>query len=430
MEDSIRIKDERSIPARRFRINDRPVLWMAPVRGDTVVEGLSLDWSGLRPSDEAAVLDRVARARNHGEASDALRDWTVSTGVWFFADRTGEVAYKTAGSVCKPSGDGRREWIRFASAPLETPDHRNLLAGTGEWITDGKTSLPLTAQAQSDFRMIRLQALLSTKDTLSPADLKSIQADEVSMDAQRMLLILLSPLSRTSWTDPMERKGVELLKAWDGRMNPGSAGAALVEILFQRLSENRFLRAFGEPLYSLFAGYPNLAMQALHETWSNAAANRPSLDTLAVMSFRETIAAIRNLCGEDPAEWTWGAVHTVTFEHPLRSNTLLDKAGMAAAGPFPVGGSSSTLSFWEHPLQIPFTVKGCASARLLWDVGNLNNSIAVIPAGQSGQPMNNHYKDQLPLYLDQCFRPELWDDTKVLNAGWECLSFIPVQAAQ
>ena len=41
-----------------------------------------------------------------------------------------------------------------------------------------------------------------------------------------------------------------------------------------------------------------------------------------------------------------------------------------------------------------------SSARLVWDVGDWDNSTMLVNLGQSGDPLSKHYLDQLRVWLD------------------------------
>jgi penicillin amidase len=105
-------------------------------------------------------------------------------------------------------------------------------------------------------------------------------------------------------------------------------------------------------------------------------------------------------------------------KHPLLSKIF-------NLGPFHVGGSGTTVLCTGYDLSDPFSVLWGASARIIIDLNNPNNTISVIPTGQSGQPLDIHYHDQLRLYLNNLYHPNLLDTAKVINSGWNCLYLRP-----
>jgi len=116
-------------------------------------------------------------------------------------------------------------------------------------------------------------------------------------------------------------------------------------------------------------------------------------------------------------------LHTLVFEHPLGQHPLLGKT--LNLGPFHVGGSETTMYNMYGKLKKDYLVDTGPSARFIADLNNLNNSISVIPTGQSGQPLDPHYRDQLPLYLGNLYHPNLTDTTRIVQSGWDLLKVQP-----
>ncbi len=93
----------------------------------------------------------------------------------------------------------------------------------------------------------------------------------------------------------------------------------------------------------------------------------------------------------------WGDVHQIVFRHPLSEIPVA--GGLLARswdrGPFPAGGDNVTVeaNYWDH--RHPFDVVAMPALRLVIDVGNWDETMAVMPLGQSGRPWSSHYADQI-----------------------------------
>ena len=90
--------------------------------------------------------------------------------------------------------------------------------------------------------------------------------------------------------------------------------------------------------------------------------------------------------------WQWGLIHTVTFRHPFGNQPPL--GAIFNIGPFPIGGSGTTLNNGEYYLATPYQVTLGPSMRQIIDFSDINGARSVIPTGESGQPMHEHYSDQ------------------------------------
>jgi penicillin amidase len=96
--------------------------------------------------------------------------------------------------------------------------------------------------------------------------------------------------------------------------------------------------------------------------------------------------------------WQWGTLHTVTFSHPFGSRKPLDK--VFNLGPYPIGGGGTTPNKSEYRFANPYGVAIGPSMRQVVDLANPAVAFTVITSGESGQPLQRHYDDQVPLWLN------------------------------
>ncbi len=108
------------------------------------------------------------------------------------------------------------------------------------------------------------------------------------------------------------------------------------------------------------------------------------------------------------SQWQWGRLHRQTFRHPLGQARALSR--LFNRGPVPVGGDSNTV--WQAtyaPAQGYDLVGGTPCYRQIIDLGDFDNSISVIPSGQSGHPGSRHYGDMIGMWQRVEYHPMLWE---------------------
>lgn len=96
-------------------------------------------------------------------------------------------------------------------------------------------------------------------------------------------------------------------------------------------------------------------------------------------------------------------------------------------GPFPTGGSHSTLNKGDYPLGSSFTHFVGPSTRQIFDLSDVDNGRSVTPAGQSGQVFQEHYDDQLQLWLAGGYRHGVMSRSKIENSKYDHLILKPMQ---
>src|SRR5262249_12842129 len=97
-----------------------------------------------------------------------------------------------------------------------------------------------------------------------------------------------------------------------------------------------------------------------------------------------------------PAEWEWGAVHRVTFIHPI-SMGAKSLGTFINVGPISVGGDCNTINCEYWTLAKPYDVISGSSFRLLVDLSDPTkdtHAMACNIVGESGTPRAKHYRDQ------------------------------------
>ena len=65
--------------------------------------------------------------------------------------------------------------------------------------------------------------------------------------------------------------------------------------------------------------------------------------------------------------------------------------------------------------------------RQIVDFSDLNGALAIIPTGESGQPMHEHYSDQAPLWLSGEYHRMPLDSARVAEATKHTLYLLPAK---
>ena len=174
----------------------------------------------------------------------------------------------------------------------------------------------------------------------------------------------------------------------------------------------------GTAPFALYLLAPNTGSQWFVELGDSAVTGR---DALAGAALDEGAKDLVKRLGSDPAKWRWGDLHTISFEHPLSAAKPLDL--VLTVGPVRRAGDGYSPNNGAYSLVTPFGLRSHPSERMIVDLGDLDGSRAVLPTGESGQPLSKHWGDQTPLWLRGDLHP-MWftrgriesSDTLVLRA--------------
>jgi penicillin amidase len=146
-------------------------------------------------------------------------------------------------------------------------------------------------------------------------------------------------------------------------------------------------------------------------------------DEIVICAFSKAVDDITAKQGSDPVSWEWGKLHRLVLVHPLSSVNILDKVFNLNRGPFPVGGSFHTVSPYSYENNAPFDADHGSSHRHIFDLGNWDNSLTVIPTGNSGIPASKHYCDQTDLYISMVSTIRIISRRKIIENALYHMSF-------
>lgn len=344
----------------------------------------------------------LLRAKSWSDFTAARDRWGTPPLNLVYAHRNGDIGWSAAGLVPhRPNwdglmpvpGDGRYEWRGFRSAD-ELPARLNPAKG---WIASAnEMNLPKGYPRATAFewadrsRITRLDAVLAATRRATIDDALALQTDTLNPMALRLTALL----PETS-DDPRLRQALGILRAWNGREDPGSAAAAIYNVWVSRFLPQAARARLAPPqaLPYLGAGSLDAVISALEAPDPRLGAD-PRLGRTEVLtqSLQQTIASLTARLGPDMGGWTWGALHQVKFEPAVAALADREFRERLVVGPAPAGGSGqSPVALAYRPND--FRVTSGASVRLAMDVGDWDRSRAINTPGQSGDPRSPHYAD-------------------------------------
>jgi len=134
-------------------------------------------------------------------------------------------------------------------------------------------------------------------------------------------------------------------------------------------------------------------------------------------SLIETVASLEKQLGKDIKTWNWGKVHTLEHPHPL--GTIAALKGYFNIGPFPINGAREVINNrgYEYNDSGLYKVDAGPSTRRIIDFSDVENSISILPTGQSGNPFSKHYKDQAEMFNNGEFRKMKMNKEEIISVS-------------
>jgi penicillin amidase len=214
------------------------------------LEGLALRWTALQKNNTFRSVILIDQAGSFEEFRDALRSWDIPSQNFVYADVDGNIGYQTPGLIpIRKKGDGsipapgwtdEYEWtgfIPFDELPYSYNPPKGYVVTANNPVTSGNYRYFLSDDFDMGYRARRIaQMIETTKDKITVGLVEAMQADSLNTSA----LEIMPYLEKIPLDDPVLSGARDILARWDGRMEPGSAGAALYAYFWQSLTEETF----------------------------------------------------------------------------------------------------------------------------------------------------------------------------------------------
>ena len=261
-------------------------------------------------------------------------------------------------------------------------------------------------------RAKRISGLLESKNNWTRDDVGKIINDNTSDVATSIVSDLISVLEQKSLSNN-EKEALSILRKWKGSSDLKDIAPTIYYKWINLYLKNTFKDELGEANFKMLLSThiikQVIAPQIKNENsiWWDDVTTKDKKETRATIlnkSFHEAIAALENQLGNDLSAWTWNKVHTLEHPHPMGQIALLKK--IFNVGPFEVAGSNEVINnlMFDFTDTGKYNVKGGPSTRRVIDFSDIENSMSILPTGQSGNPFSKHYNDQAEMYSLGKFR--------------------------
>jgi len=397
---------------------------------------VTMHWVGDEMSNEIRTVMLLNRADNWNDFKTALRTFTSISQNVVYADKKGNI-----GLFCAAGIPIRKRDIPFGILPGETDEYdwkgyvpfedlpflfnpaSGFVASANNRTTPNDYPWHIGTWYALPDRFGRITEMLSGKTVLSVDDFRAIQLDQRSKLAEKYMPSILTALAEHTDMNPAEERAFLILKDWNYVMNGTSSAAALFETLYLQFIHCTFADELGEGLFTSFNGVISVSRISTDQLFDSKCSlwfddvttmdKTENFDAMVVCAFSGAVESLSSQQGNDPEQWEWGKMHQLVLAHPLATVKILDHAFSLNRGPFPVGGSFHTVSTYSYETNKPFMANHGSSHRHIFDLSNWDNSLTVIPTGNSGIPASEHYCDQTDLYIKGKYHTDYFSKEKI-----------------
>ena len=270
-------------------------------------------------------------------------------------------------------------------------------------------------------RAKRITDVLTDLTNITTKEMKSLITDVTSSKAPDLVKIILNNIEQENLTKN-EQIAFKILRTWKGDFKKQHV-APTIYIKFKYLYlKNVFEDEMGKKAFEQFLETHickhqyNKQLESDFSVW-NDNINTEGIETkkqIINKSFKLAIKQLEQQHGTMLSTWTWDKVLTLEHSHAIGGKVEFLRKYFNV-GPFTLDGSNEVLNNQIFTINKDGVYKVTAgpSTRRIIDFNDVENSIAIVPTGQSGNVFSKHYKDQAEKFINEEFVKMLINKTSI-----------------
>jgi penicillin G amidase len=383
---------------------------------------------------------------NHGKNMDEVREGASKIHApglnVMYGDKEGNIAWwasaklhLTADHVNRnlildgtSSKDGPQEWLPFNENPQAENPSWNYVYSTNNQPDSIKGGLYPGYYAPED-RGKRLVHLLESKDKLSIDDYK-----KMFLDGQSDIVVKIAKEYSSLITpeDELGEKAKTILQEWKGDHDVDETAP----VIYQKILFHSIRLAMEDKLDSgTFIGFLNshLMKRSFDRLMHNDSSkwwDDPKTEVIESRkdvfnkAYKITLTELTTQLG-GIENWKWGKVHTLEYNHAMGKVAALRP--LFNIGPFEMGASDAVLNklSFQRTASGEYNITSGPSTRRIVNFADVENSYSILPTGQSGNPLSDHYNDQAEMYVNGEWRKMLINEDEIEEQTTDLLKFVP-----
>ena len=422
-----------------------------PIMNDVVdaisqTEPIAMSW--VFTQLEGSMLDALYTISRATEMNDVKKGASMihAPGLnLMYGDAKGNIAWWATGKLYKhkahvntkfildgASGeDDPIEYLDFSDNPMsENPDWNYVYSANNQPDTIANILYP--GYYVPEDRAKRIVQLLEPINNWNKETMAAMINDVKSSVSHDVIKEFTAILDFNSFSKN-EQRAIDLLQLWDDTNTVDAIAPTIYNKWVYLYLKNTYEDELGETLFKQFIGTHlskrAIATQIKKDTsiWWDNISTKNKVETkkdILSNSLIEAVASLENQLGNDIKNWSWGKVHTLEHKHPL--GTVASLKEYFNVGPFPINGAREVINNrgYEYNDSGLYNVNAGPSTRRIIDFSDIENSISILPTGQSGNPFSEHYRDQAEMYNKGEFRKMKMNKDEIIKVSTQ-LIFIP-----
>jgi penicillin amidase len=275
----------------------------------------------------------------------------------------------------------------------------------------------------NESRAKRIVDLVAPKNDWTKEEVAKMMIDVTAPSAPQIAADFIKSLDKTTLSSN-EEIAISKLENWKGNFDKNEIGPVIYNRIVYEFQKNTFSDEIGKA-FDQFSNTPLIEkilpvqMARGKSVWWDDVSTKEHIETkqeIVIKSFKSAFSFLQNQLGKNVESWTWNRVVSVEHKHALGEIPLL--RNLFNVGPFVPSGGDQVINNQIYNIDSTgyYKVKAGPSTRRVVDFSDVENSLAILPTGQSGRVFSPHYKDQATKYLNGEYVPMMLNQSAILKS--------------
>ncbi|MEM6685503.1 MAG: penicillin acylase family protein [Bacteroidota bacterium] len=268
-------------------------------------------------------------------------------------------------------------------------------------------------------RAKRIVELIEANDQFTKEYMMKMLLDVTSKVHLEAIQEVLRVISSGDFSEK-ENQVMTVLKNWNGDNQLTDVAPTIYHRFIYQYLKNTFADELSAEEFEMFLKthvFKRLTAPFLYKEsiWYDnvATTEKESRKDILTKSFKEIVVLLESELGKNIDDWTWNKVHTLEHPHPIGQVKMLRP--YFNVGPYEISGTREVINNLGYLYDTPgkYNVLFGPSTRRVVDFSDIENSMSILPTGQSGNPFSEHYDDQAEMYVQGKFRKMMMNTEEI-----------------
>lgn len=413
---------------------------------------ITMKWTGHEVTNEVGALLKMNWAQSFKEFREGARKFKVPGQNFIYADKKGNIAQLSLANIPIRNGhplllrdgwDPSQDWqgyVPYNELPSVINPERGWVANANNPVGGKKYPYYITAYWEPGARYERIRQYLQEYEQLRPEVFQQMQNDSKSLYARDLTRQILPVLKQ----HPDRFKTViSYLQNWDYSYKPSETAASIMDVFLLTFAQNTFKDEMSQAVYKKYIQFSALPERSLMRFLKNGSSFFDDVNTskketkaeIITQSMEQAVTYLRQQFGDEPFEWRWEQLHTLTLKPAFFGKAAESKEAstslklivnnLLSHGPFPVKGHGLSINNGEYSWNDPYNMILGPSIRRIIDFSNTNYTLSVLPGGQSERPFSAYYGDQTNNWLNGQYKFLYQDSTFFNESQYQSMKLVP-----